>query len=274
MVGLGDLSGSPFNSRGRGVSADGSVVAGQGNFNNGGNVEAFRWTSAGGMVGLGFIPGATSFSEAFAVSGNGLAIVGTASVDPSGTLLAFRWTAATGIVSLGDLPGSNLHSSGGAVNFDGSVVVGTGDIGSSEGQAYRWTQAGGMVGLGDLPGGPFNSQGLGVSGNGSVVVGSSATSTLGPAGQGEEAFIWDEVNGMRNLKDVLVNEYNLNLTGWTLYHAEGISPDGLNIVGWGRNPSGQTEAWVVHIPEPSTSALLSLGAGAFLRRRKQSGAAR
>ena len=48
--GLGDLPGGLFNSQAYDVSADGSVVVGQGNSASGG--EAFRWTSAG-MVGLG-----------------------------------------------------------------------------------------------------------------------------------------------------------------------------------------------------------------------------
>ena len=33
---------------------------------------------------------------------------------------------------------------------------------------------------------------------------------------GTEAFIWDSVNGMRSLKEVLITEYGLDLSGWTL----------------------------------------------------------
>jgi hypothetical protein len=64
---------------------------------------------------------------------------------------------------------------------------------------------------------------------------------------------------MQNLKDVLVNDFGLDLTGWQLIDATGISDDGLSIVGYGQNPSGNGEAWIARldpaspsIPEPSS----------------------
>lgn len=54
MVGLGDLPGGIFDSKATGVSADGSVVVGNGTGFYG---TAFRWTQATGMVGLGYLPG-------------------------------------------------------------------------------------------------------------------------------------------------------------------------------------------------------------------------
>ena len=108
-------------------------------------------------------------------------------------------------------------------------------------------------GLGDLPGGEFSSFPWAVSADGSVVVG--------------DGFIWDSTNGMQNLRDVLVG-LGLDLTGWTLRESY-ISGDGLTIAGSGTNPSGQREAWIAVIPEPSTSLLLGLGVAglAVLRRR-------
>jgi hypothetical protein len=41
---------------------------------------------------------------------------------------------------------------------------------------------------------------------------------------------------MRILEDVLVNDYALDLTGWTLQEARGIFDDGLTIVGSVINP--------------------------------------
>jgi hypothetical protein len=69
-----------------------------------------------------------------------------------------------------------------------------------------------FTGLGDLPGGSFYSVAYGVSADGSVVVGQ------GNSASGGEAFIWGATYGMRNLKDVLTNDYGLGsaLTGWTL----------------------------------------------------------
>ena len=115
-----------------------------------------------------------------------------------------------------------------------------------------------MVGLGDLPGGFFNSSANGVSGDGSVVVG------LGISASGAEAFIWDSTSGMRSLQEVLILDHALGpvLSGWTLSGAFGISDDGFTIVGNGRNPSGQIEAWIVSLrsdpPECSGAAALGV----------------
>ena len=88
-----------------------------------------------------------------------------------------------------------------------------------------------------------------------------------------EAFIWDQANSMRNLREVLINDHGLNLTGWTLTSALDVSADGLTIVGAGINPDGFDEAWVAtipEIPEPATVSLLALGAAAMLHRRRRS----
>ncbi len=91
-----------------------------------------------------------------------------------------------------------------------------------------------------------------------------------------EAFIWDATHGMRNLMDVLINDFGLGpeLTGWTLTTAAGISADGLTIVGAGINPSGANEAWMAQLdPLPIPSTLFLFGSGlaglGFVRRRKQ-----
>jgi hypothetical protein len=69
------------------------------------------------------------------------------------------------------------------------------------------------------------------------------------------AFIWDSVNGMRNLQNVLVSDYGLDLTGWTLEAATDISPNGRTIVGNGTNPNGDLEAWIAIIPGPATACI-------------------
>ena len=101
-----------------------------------------------------------------------------------------------------------------------------------------------MVGLGDLAGGSFSSNANGVSADGSVVVGSGFTAS------GPEAFIWDAINGMQNLQAVLEDQLGLDLTGWTLNDASGVSADGTTIVGYGINPLGDTEAFIAIIPTP------------------------
>ena len=238
MIGLGDLPGGRFFSAASGVSGDGSIVVGYSAYSD--NDEAFRWTSGGGMVGLGHLPGGVSTSRAFAISADGLVVVG-AGTSASG-LEAFRWTGESGMVGLGDLPGGSFSSEATGVSADGLVVVGASPSASGL-EAFRWTSESGMVGLGDLPGGSFTSNAAAVSADGSIVVG------WGRSGSGIEVFIWDQANGMRELDEVLT-ALGLDLTGWALTRARGISADGTTIVGWGTNPDGNTEAWMATIPAP------------------------
>ncbi len=236
MVGLGHLPGGTFSNAGA-VSSNGTVVVGTSGIVSGGS-EAFRWTSGSGMVGLGHLPGGTS-SSAGAISADGSVIVGDSNT-ASGNQEAFRWTSSSGMAGLGLLPGATF-SVAYKVSVDGTVVVGDSGTGFGAGEPFRWTSSTGMVGLGDLPGGAFQSFVFGMSADGSVLVGSGNTDL------GSEAFIWDETHGMRNLKNVLENDYGLDLTGWLLDSANAVSDDKLTIVGSGLNPDGNTEAWVVNL---------------------------
>ena len=166
------------------------------------------------------------------------------------------------MVGLGDLPGGGSGSVVSGVSADGSVVVGSGNSASGS-EAFRWTQAGGMVGLGDLPGGGFISQAYGVSADGSVVVG------IGNSTSGGEAFIWDEANGMKSLESILIAQSVGGIEGWSLRHAYDISADGRTIVGYGINPSGDTEAFIATIPEPNTALLLGVGLASLAVRREK-----
>lgn len=69
--GLGDLAGGGFSSQAFAISADGSVVVGEGTSALG--TEAFRWTIRDGMVGLGTLAGD---SQALGVSADGSIVVG------------------------------------------------------------------------------------------------------------------------------------------------------------------------------------------------------
>jgi probable HAF family extracellular repeat protein len=237
-MGLGDLPGGFVFSRAFGVSAQESVVVGMSHSDSG--VEAFRWTSAGGMVGLGVIPGGSFPSYGAGVSADGSVVVG----DSGGE--AFRWTADGGMVGLGVMPGGSSSRANG-VSADGSVVVG-----DSGGEAFRWTAAGGMVGLGVIPGGS-SSRANGVSADGSVVVGRSSSKERFAV-----AFIWNSTSGIRALEQVLT-ELGIDLTGWTLTYATGVSVDGLTIVG-----SGSQGAWIAVLPKPIIAVEIDIEPGSDL----------
>lgn len=242
VVGLGDLPGGDFYSKANGVSSNGLVVVGNSmSAASTPSPEAFRWTQSQGMVGLGDFPGGQSHSEAIDVSADGSVIVGTS--NSASGWESFRWTEIGGMVGLGHLPASNSPyiCVANAISADGSVIVGWDRVDEDSIEAFRWTQDEGMVGLGDLPGGELSGEAHGVSADGSVIVGKSATSSS------FHAFVWDDANGIRDLQDLLTNEGGLDLSGWTLTKATSISADGTTVVGFGTNPTGDTEAWIARL---------------------------
>ncbi|MEK9136920.1 MAG: hypothetical protein AAB393_07340, partial [Bacteroidota bacterium] len=185
------------------------------------------------MTGLGYIPGYQK-SHAYDISGGDSIIVGyCTNYGPPQTNQAFRWTQATGMVGLGFLPG-HTQSSANGISENGRVIVGySGSSTSSD--AFRWTASGGMQSLGRLPGGTVTMP-WDVSADGSVIVGWS----------GSSAFMWSEAEGMRSVRDVLI-EYGIDLTGWTLSVAAAVSADGRVIAGQGLH-NGVSEAWRAELP--------------------------
>ncbi len=251
MVPLGDLPGGQFSSFTLNVSGDGLVVVGDSDSASG--REAFRWTEATGMVGLGDFAGGPFRSGAVNTSFDGSVIVGNG-VNAVG-VEGFRWTEATGLVGIGDLPGGEIFSNATSVSNDGLVVVGrsasenSSDVPLTEdggAEAFRWTEETGLIGLGDLPGGIFSSRAIAVSGDGSVIVGQ------GNGASGEEPFIWDSLNGMRSLIQVLTNEFGLDLTGWSSLTVADLSADGSTVVGLGINPEGNLEGWIANLESEAT----------------------
>ncbi|MBL9031551.1 MAG: PEP-CTERM sorting domain-containing protein [Phycisphaerae bacterium] len=241
MVGLGDIGGGAFFSQANAISNDGTVIVGQATSANGS--EAFRWTQPGGFLALGDLPGSLYSSVARGVSADGAVICG-ASISSNGTE-AFRWTQAAGMVALGAPPNSTPYEANG-ISGNGMVIVGklSADFGMGS-AAFRWTQATGTVSLGDLPGSATAGNALATNFDGSIVVGNGFTSL------GVEAFIWDAANGMRNLKAVLLGLGVSAVANWTLNYATAISPDGLVVVGTGRNPAGEEEGWIARLNAPS-----------------------
>jgi probable HAF family extracellular repeat protein len=206
-----------------------------------------------------YLPGGCLFEPTFiaanAVSADGSVIAGSCAgvVTPP---TAVRWTELAGVfqpLDLGDLAGGPAFPASRAlgVSADGSTIVGQGNSDAGP-EAFVWREATGLLGIGDLAGGGFESTATDASGDGSIVVGEGTTDA------GGAAFVWDADAGMRALRDVL-EANGLDLTGWQLRAATGVSDDGLRFVGWGVNPDGVEQAWLAEIPEPATALLASLG---------------
>jgi probable HAF family extracellular repeat protein len=265
--GLVNIGGAGFNSTAYKVSADGSTIVGEALA--AGTQDAVRWTSTG-ISGLGYLPG-NNLSRARGVSADGLTTVGFSAT--STTAEAVRWTPL-GIEGLGFLPGYDISEAYG-VSADGSTVVGYNLDAAGYAQPFRWTQTTGMQDLGRLVGSTVGGFATGVSADGSVVVGQTDDATS------SQAFLWTSNTGLKPLSQILADA-GVDVTGWTLKSANGISSDGLTIVGFGTrlNLAGDaelTEAWMAKldavpqaVPTPALlPGLIGLGWKTWRKRKHQ-----
>jgi uncharacterized membrane protein len=211
----------------------------------------YHWTEETGLFVL------QHRGEAFGISADGNVITGFAPVRGSDGLFsnqAIRWKPDQEDPNfaevLGLIEGSELPTVSEAydISADGQVIVGAYRP-AGEGtivEGFRWTEETGFVGLGHLA--DFNSFVFDVSDDGSVIVGEQWQDEMGEV---VTATIWDSVNGLRDLKAVLSEDAELatQLEGWTLIRGNGISADGRVIVGFGTNPDGNQEGWVIQLDE-------------------------
>lgn len=289
MTGLGYIPGGGTSSESTGVSADGSIVVGQSwngtRFEAFRSIDGGTLEGLGGLV-----PSTNQniLSIATGVSENGAVIVGWARAVTTGTTIeAFRHVGGT-ISGLGDLPGGLTASVARAASPDGSIIVGD-SVSSNGNEAFVWTIGTGMQPLGDLPGGGFASAAFDVADDGTIIVGygnsdagqegciwtdgvpqgvgalpsdEPAATLFGVSADGSvavgssfvdpfiEAVIWTPETGIRHLQTALQTDYGLDLTGWILFEARGISANGRTIVGQGLNPDNVLEGFVVRLPNP------------------------
>jgi uncharacterized membrane protein len=231
----------------RGISADGTIIVG--------NTQGERpiiWKNEVPSM-LDSLPGGNFYGTACAVSADGKKAVGGSSG------YAVYWDTDDGSVhDIGSVSENRLGSTARNISPNGNYIVGS-ERYSNYQEVFLW-QSGQMIGLGQLDGHSNKSIAYAVSNN-EIVVGMAEIDNY------ENAFIWDQLSGIRELKDVLINGYNLDLTGWQLLKAYDISADGNVIVGSGINPEGIHEAWVATIPEPASLFLLALGGILAIRKK-------
>jgi uncharacterized membrane protein len=198
-------------SYGASSNASGTVVMG---FRNpASQLIAFRWVALQGYQELSAVTGGVTVA---AMSGDGLTYVGVLNSLP------VRWTAAGGAQGLGLPAGSGDESSTPVgVNADGSVVFGRRLVYAPyTRQTFRWTAGGGVrvIAL-DLP--------MACSPEGDVIAGYRS-----PMGAPIRAAIWTPALGGVDLGDYLASR-GVDVTGWQLNWASGVSSGGRVIVGAG-----------------------------------------
>lgn len=168
------------------------------------------------MRSLGTFGGPESRSENINDAGY---IVGSAQL-ANGERRAFRHLG-TGPLNptndnLGTLGGNRSQAH--AINAAGKVTGTARVAGNASSPAFLWEKNKGMISLGTLGSGTL-AYGFAIDTN-DVVVGWSLTK--GGDFDSAEAFVWDRVNGMRNLNDLVPRRLGLRLTG----------AYGINDAGW------------------------------------------
>lgn len=248
MLSLGAFG---FASYGADINSSGQVV---GRFTdvelvNNSRDKAFIWDLNNGMQSIGTLGG--NFSEAQAINDNGQ-IVGS-STTSFGYQKASLWDEINGISDLGAL-GHNA-SKAFDINDSGQIVGQTRINWSTQHRAAFWDASGSIQDLGALPGGYSEAYGINVSGQ---VVGYSVTDNGPNSGA---AIVWDEVNGVRNLNDLVDLA-----SGWNINTATAINNSG-QIVGYGSLDGGDRQAVLltpvapvpVPVPLPAVAWLLLSG---------------
>jgi probable HAF family extracellular repeat protein len=214
--------------------------------------HAFLYSS-GSLQDLGpFGAGAAADSGAYGINASGQVVGGMpwfpADGYPIGPNPSWSFLYSNGnTTNLGTLPSSGnvSFSCAHGINASGQIVGFAAADANANAHAFLYSGSGPMQDLGTLGGSQSYAYGINASGQ---VVGYSYTNS-----GYEHAFLYSN-GAMTDLNSLLITP------GWTLTNADAINDNGL-IVGYGTNPAGQTRAFLLTpIPEPSTLALLGVGA--------------
>jgi probable HAF family extracellular repeat protein len=244
MIDLGTLGGSVseaacINDRGQ-VAGDSDTASG---LPAGG--LAFLY-SGGVMSDLGTLPFGSD-SQAFGINNSGQ-VVGRAFA--GGAYHAFLYSGGV-MHDLGTLGGTWTQAAG--INNSGQVVGFSNTLGNQAQHAFLYS-GGVMIDLGSLGGSISQASAITES---SQIVGASWTA----GNSAEHAFVY-----AGGVMSDLNNDIGSS-SGWTLQDALGINDNG-QIVGYGTNPSGQIDAFLLTpIPEPGVPALLLVVGATILFRR-------
>ncbi|OHB52333.1 MAG: hypothetical protein A2Y10_00070 [Planctomycetes bacterium GWF2_41_51] len=242
------------------ISSDGSKIVGDTDINNSDQHPA--WSYQNGVYTILPLPtGFTGDARAEAISSNGTVIAGNIQSHNSDITETVLWQ--NGYIEILPNPENVTFSQVLEIAGNGSVIVGF-YRDTNIARACVWQN--GMIETLPMLTGVTNSIATGSSFDGSIIFGNfleGPGTGFSPIG----AFIWDELNGTRLLKDFLENDYGLDLTGWNLLSVSATDASGNIITGYGINPQGQEELWIATIPEPGTIILFVVG-GLMLQRKR------
>ncbi|HEU4665193.1 MAG TPA: hypothetical protein VFS55_14285 [Dokdonella sp.] len=281
-----DLVGGPVEIGGipGGVGLDGTLSVGYGvsdtnvavglAYDDTGNAIAFRWDAGAGIARLAVgRPG--NYSRANGISADGSVVWGWNDQD-DGFRSAVVWHDGV-LTDLVDAEGNPVGEADGG-NRDGGVIVGSGLATPDGSSAWRWTAATGVQPLGITAlapgrravaaplsparaalvaahperasarvgdaapqGFPPASYAFGVSDDGNVIVGRSGAFPL------FFATVWTPATGMVRLDDYASARGVAIPAGWSLMTATAVSADGLVIGGWGVDPDGALDSFVIDL---------------------------
>ena len=239
---IGSLPASRVIAYANAISDDGMVAYGS-SFANFGN-EVFRWSPSTGIVGLGFLNPAddTAAPAARGVSSDGSVMVGISTAPPEYVNRAFRYVHGFGMTALPLLPGGAGNNAI-AVTTDGNVALGWGDSPAfPNGEFIRWNTAAGTTEALGSPEPTLIPRSIGaITADGQVAIVSyndiDVTLTISYL---RNAHGWFELNAV-------MADAGVDLTGWVLDGAWGVSSDGTLLFGSGQH-NGNVEGWVSELP--------------------------
>ena len=244
-----------------GLNNAGRVIGHTHTYDSGGIV----WDGEGGVREIGALPGGTWTSphdinnagQVAGVADSGIPLIGhpitvhSLKGSPGVQNHAFLWDDDQGILDLATLGGDYAWAAG--INDIGQVVgtsyTGNGD----EYRAFLWNEEAGMQDIGALAG-EDNSEAYAINNDGRIV-----------GESGGRAFIWDPIDGMQAIADLLASEIE-----WANFHPYDINNSGqivgYRVIRWGFDE--ETHEWEFYemkaalltpIPEPAASSLLLTG---------------
>ncbi|HYE63006.1 MAG TPA: hypothetical protein VD997_13500 [Phycisphaerales bacterium] len=197
-------------------------------------------------------PTGRQFALPTAISADGSVIVGSSGIPGpfDEDCHAFRWTESTGIQDLGLLPGTQ-ESWVLAISADTSTIVGV-CRGPSDDYRFRATiwQAGRIAPLPLLPDACENAP-KAISADGGVIVGYTGFLCESTA-YSYRATMWSRYLGVVDLNTHLPS-IGVDLTGWVLLFASGVSADGRIIIGQGYY-NNALHGFILTLPPPCGAA--------------------